>query len=380
MKMKKYLKEIDKLWFARYHTLVTHLKDKKGFNPRCVVANPNINILEILKDADLNQYLEEYISNTNMNHHLLEALSDVEWDYTMWSPDNHISIEFIERHMETSKFHWPSLSANKFVTMEDIKFYHSIPWDYKGVSKNPNLTIYYANLYHRQGKNLDWKAISQHPNITMEDIINHPHLKWNPKFVALNPNITTEFITRHTHWNWDFTRLSQNPGLKLRFVFKNRHHPWCWKSLSSHPRLTPYIVGKNLDLPWSWFHISANPAFSISMFQKYRFLQVNYNGLSLNPTLWMNYLINNLDLPWNFSNLCFNRFTAEKNKFYEYHLRRYFMSRKIALFWKKQVANMNCSLGKKISAQRYNKLNDSYDQMYIDEAEATRLFRENNYC
>ncbi len=380
MKIKKYLKEVDKLWFQRYHTFITHLKTKEGFNPRCVVANPNIDILEILRDSDLNPYLVNYMSNTNMNYHILEAIPEVDWDYTMWSPNNHISIEFIQRQMETTQFHWPAISSNKFVTMEDIKFYQTIPWDYKGVSKNPNLTIYYVNLYHRQGRNLDWKAISQHPNIKMEDIRANPHLKWNPKFVALNPNITTEFITTNKSWNWDYTQLSKNPGLRLRYVFGNLHLPWCWKSLSSHPRLTPNIIRKNPDLPWSWFHISANPAFRVSMFRKHLFLRVDYDGLSLNPTLNLKYVIDNLDLPWKVNNLCFNRFDSEKTKFYEYHLRRYFMSKKIARFWRKQVSDINCSLGRKISSLRYDKLNDAYDQMYIDEEEANRLFQENNYC
>ena len=380
MILKKYLLGVDKEWYQRYQVFIAHLVGKEGFKPQLVVSNTNTNIVQLLKNPDINHLLNVFVSNPNMNSQILDSLSDVNWDLTQLSSKSHISIDFIKRNMRTRKFNWVTISANQFITMEDIKYYTNIPWDFRGVSQNPNLNIYYVNLYFQQGRNLDWNAISQHPKITMEDIQTHPHLKWQGKYVALNPNITTHFITSQVNWVWDYGQLSKNPSLRLRYVFQNLQLDWCWTSLSSHPRLTPGIIAKYPDLPWSWFHISANPNFKVSAFRKHKHLKLDWHGLSCNPNLTLNYIIQNIDLKWNIGYLCYNTFQSEKSKFYEYHLRRYFMAQKIARYWKKQVSNLNCQIGRKISTLRYDKLTDKHDQMYIDEAQAHRLFAENNYC
>ena len=282
--------------------------------------------------------------------------------------------------IKTHRFNWKTISANKFIKMNDIVFHYNLPWDFQGVSQNPNLNIYYVKLFHNQGKKLNWNSISKHPKITMDDMRENPRFPWNPRQVALNPNITTEFITTNNHWKWDYTLLSQNPNIKLEFVFQNISLPWSWTCLSSHPKLNARIILKYPHLPWNWYHISANPAFKISTFQKHKHLKISYKGFSCNPNLSMNFVIQNLDFNWDISGLCYNRFQTERNRFYEYHMRRYFMAKKIAVFWKETINDFSSYLGFKISKQRYDKLNREYDQLYIDEEEANRLLEDNQYC
>ena len=44
----------------------------------------------------------------------------------------------------------------------------------------------------------------------MDDIINHPELPWNWNGISLNPNITPDFVMANFK-HIDFTFLSRNP-------------------------------------------------------------------------------------------------------------------------------------------------------------------------
>ena len=48
------------------------------------------------------------------------------------------------------------------------------------------------------------------PGITMDDIINHPELPWNWKGISENPNITPDFVMANFK-HIDFKCLSTNP-------------------------------------------------------------------------------------------------------------------------------------------------------------------------
>ena len=372
VQLKKYITQIDKEWYQRYHNFITHIKDKKGFNPVQVVQNPNLNIIQLLKDPDLLPLLDVFVSNPRMNSQIVESMGNINWNLCLLSADSHISILFIISKIKTHKFNWHTISSNKYISMADVEYYEMIPWNYRGISLNPSLKIFYVKKFYQEGRDLDWVAISKHKNIKMCDIGDNPNLPWVMDGICLNPNITSAFIKRNAHWKWNYMLLSENPGIRLRFVFKNLDKPWSWTSLSGHPRLTLGIISKFCDKPWNWYRISANPAFTLKIKKKHPEFPWTFKGLSCNPSINMMYVIKHIDKNWDFDSLSFNRFTQERNRFYEMKLRQYFMASKIVRFWKKQSNNLDCAIGRKLSSIRYDKLQDEHEQMYIDEEEAQK--------
>ena len=370
--IKKYIHTVDKEWYQRYYNFITHLKEKKGFNPVQVAQNPNINIIQLLKDTDLVQFLDVFVSNPRMSTEIVTSMHQVDWNLTLLSPETHISISFILEKMKIHKFNWHTISSNKYLTMRDVEFWPQIPWDYKGICFNPNLDIYHIKKFYQEGKTMDWKAISKHRKVTMNDIKENPDLPWEVEGICQNPNIKSAFISSNPAMKWNYMLLSANPGIRLRFVFKNLDKPWSWTSLSSHPRLSLRIIAKYPNLGWNWYRISANPAFTLQMKRKNPGFPWSYKGFSCNPSINMFYVIKHLDKNWDFDSLCYNRFTEDRNKFYEYKMRQYFMAQKIISFWKKQSNNLDCAIGRKLSSERYDSLQDEHDQMYIDEEEAKK--------
>ena len=59
-------------------------------------------------------------------------------------------------------------------------------------------------LEKNESKPWDWYGVSRNPNITMEFIDAHPEKSWDWRGISLNPNITMEYIDAHPEkpWNW----------------------------------------------------------------------------------------------------------------------------------------------------------------------------------
>ena len=105
---------------------------------------------------------------------------------------------------------------------------------------------------------LDWSYISRNPNITMEMIENNPDKPWDWDWVSENPNITIEMIENSPEkpWNWDV--ISRNPNITMEMIENSPDKPWDWYCLSQNPNITMEIIEKNPDKPWDWEVISKN--------------------------------------------------------------------------------------------------------------------------
>ena len=56
----------------------------------------------------------------------------------------------------------------------------------------------------------DWYGISQNPNTTWKIIQTHPDKPWNWNEISWNPNITWEIIQAYPEKQWDWDHLSYN--------------------------------------------------------------------------------------------------------------------------------------------------------------------------
>jgi hypothetical protein len=68
-----------------------------------------------------------------------------------------------------------------------------------------------AFIQSHPDKPWDWRGISSNPNITMETIEAHPDKPWNWWMISSNPNLTMEMIQAHPDKPWNWSWISYNP-------------------------------------------------------------------------------------------------------------------------------------------------------------------------
>lgn len=92
---------------------------------------------------------------------------------------------------------WLSLSKNSYITCDVIEQYSDKPWNYNGLSDNPNITFDYVI---KKRKPWNWKKLCQHPNFTIDEIKSHPKLNRHIKAICYNPNLTLEYINENVEY------------------------------------------------------------------------------------------------------------------------------------------------------------------------------------
>jgi hypothetical protein len=139
---------------------------------------------------------------------------------------------------------------------EFVEKYHDKPWNWTGLSWNPNVTLEWVEKYI--DKPWDWSGLSRNPNVTLEWVEKYPDKLWNWVGLSRNHNITLEQVEKYPDkpWNWD--GLSQNPNVTLEWLEKYIDKPWNWRWLSQNPNITLEQVEKYHDKPWSWYGLSRN--------------------------------------------------------------------------------------------------------------------------
>ena len=104
-----------------------------------------------------------------------------------------------------------------------LEKYPNERWDWKRMSRNPNLTMDIIEKY--PNKPWNWESISQNPNITIETIEKYPNKPRSWQGVSLNPNITIEFIEKNIN-NIDFEHLSTNKFTLETKQLKKKESYW----------------------------------------------------------------------------------------------------------------------------------------------------------
>ena len=82
------------------------------------------------------------------------------------------------------------------------------------------------------GKSWNWSKISQNPSITLDKILDHPTLPWDWKYVARNKNVTMNhlhLILDHSEVPGFWEELSFNQNLTVDVVLQYPNKPWRWQ-------------------------------------------------------------------------------------------------------------------------------------------------------
>lgn len=217
-----------------------------------------------------------------------------------------------------------NILENPNITIDFIKKYKNVPWNWKLISKHPNITTqdYFDNINLKwsytdmfKNKNLDidfikestnfikiskhdWNVISENQNISMEDILNNENLDWNYDYVSNNPNINSYYASIFLEKNisLNFYKLSNHIS-DIKFILKHKNKNWNWNQLSKIVNIKD--IDKNINLKWNFSCISENLTVTIDFIRKYFHKNWDFSSLSRNKNIGVKEIENNLDLPWN---------------------------------------------------------------------------------
>src|SRR3954466_13707696 len=76
--------------------------------------------------------------------------------------------------------------SNHLTTL--LKMFPDKPWDWYGLSQNPNIT--WQAILDNLDKPWNWYYISHNPNITWKNIYDNLDKPWDWSGISINPNVT----------------------------------------------------------------------------------------------------------------------------------------------------------------------------------------------
>ena len=118
--------------------------------------------------------------------------------------------------------------------------------DFKSLSKFKIINDYI--LYYYPDKPWDWEWLIQNIDNRIEldislNLIEKYYYKWNYKLLSRNPNLTEEFILKYPHQNWDIDYLIENNKI-TDFI-----------ALSKFININEEIINEYPNKPWDWGYI-----------------------------------------------------------------------------------------------------------------------------
>jgi hypothetical protein len=91
----------------------------------------------------------------------------------------------------------------------------------------------------------------------------------------------------------------------MEIIENNPEKPLDWYGISQNPNITMEIIDNSPEKPWDWNYISRNPNITMEMIDKYP------------------------DKPWDWDYISSNKFTKEKELFYQKYYRIYMATSKL---------------------------------------------------
>lgn len=207
--------------------------------------------------------------------------NNINW-YNLSSHDN-LMIGTVMKYIDKYPWDWKGISANPNLILEWIQTYPNNPWNWSSISfYNKNTTTewlpFLPNNLNRWDVGHFYANLSL--NITLDDIHDFPNIPWDWHYVSRNKNITIEWLEKYQDsvkycWNWK--QLSKHPNLTFEWLVQFPDKSWHWGEICRQPELLPewFITFPDLckslpmyhcfliewiikypDLPWGWDVIS----------------------------------------------------------------------------------------------------------------------------
>lgn len=223
------------------------------------------------------------IKRTATNEALTENLVFCIWDSISENPN--LTIPFIRKYQELYWWDWREISRNRGIGMDDIESNLDLPWEWTHVAHNPNVSIDFI-IKHDKKEYVNWSHMSKDPKVTMVDIERtKKEIPWCFKNVSQNPNLTMRYVCSQMYYGWHFDSISENVGITIDDLKSYPTHPWNFARISSNPGITIDDIEATPEFPWQMDGISRNPNITMEFIDR-NVDKIFWEGLSGNWFHW----------------------------------------------------------------------------------------------
>ena len=163
---------------------------------------------------------------------------------------------------------------------------------------------YWNFIMANRSVNWDFKIISKNPNITMGIVYANPNMPWDYVSLSLNPNIDWNFVITQPEKKWSYSYLSENPAIRWETIEDNRHLFWNTSSISMNPNLTERIIENNIGEKWNFGALLKNTNIRLDFVKQFTTTKTRVGtGLSENPNTQWRDVLNNPCEYWHYPSL-----------------------------------------------------------------------------
>lgn len=146
--------------------------------------------------------------------------------------------------MEYFNLHSDYINLSAVATLEEINENSDKPWDYKSLSKNPNVTIKFI-LEHKNEK-WDYAWLTNNNNISIKDILDNPELPWYYKSRCFSGKI--DDVLEWPQYPWNFETLSR--FIKFKDIIKHPELPWDYKEVRYNYTVNLIDMLQHPEIQW----------------------------------------------------------------------------------------------------------------------------------
>lgn len=203
-----------------------------------------------------------------------ESIPKKYWDVEYLS--EYATLEFVQRHLGTTKWNWENLSRNENLTVDFVNQNKDKPWIWDTLAWNSSIDSF--GFVTHMDQHLNWKELSSNKTITPELVLRFKTKPWDWEYLSENVGIPLTFIEQHPEFPWEWDDVSQRNDISPEYIERNITRPWNWEWLSVH--ISPEFVDRFEDQPWSWHHLSHNLNMTQTFAQKHaEKLNLNWDRL-----------------------------------------------------------------------------------------------------
>lgn len=231
--------------------------------------------------------------------------TEKEWSYYWFNNVilKHLKAEHLIDNLNT-KFIWIEITRNPNVTIEIVKSYIHLPWNW-GVICYSLIKTFDFVLHNYQSVPINWNALSINLNISLDDIETNPHLPWVWKAISSRDDLIQEFVRRHPEKDWDILALSERANL-WDDINKNAQN-YSVLSAVHNPNITVEFIERYMDIytkhdnEWNLIRILQMDMIGLDFIERHIELLISVKKSSLishNPNVTVEFIIKHPEIWW----------------------------------------------------------------------------------
>ena len=241
---------------------------KCPWDSHCVSKNPNLTWDIVRGNIDKVYFTYSGISEAEfVTWDIVMENLDKKLDFQGLSKNPNITWNMVEESLDYG-FHWNihDLYTRLRFPPLDHKFCIGLCIIYIGNKLKSNKTNFASDTWYVSWEIIEkycylpWEKaaynISFNPTVTPEIVENNPNWPWNWGGMSKNPNLTKEFVLKNKDKTWDKLELVCNIAITFEMATL-KDFPVDLEGLHLNPNITPEIIYKNIDkFRWNWPFIS----------------------------------------------------------------------------------------------------------------------------